>query len=110
MKHICRVDTLNTTQNLIEKILHMIFRQLIITNDDFVEVGLDAAGKTTVLYKLKLNDVVTTIPTIGFNVEKVEYKNLTKKVFPVSTTQWFSTHSCLCKSSTKSTQEKSIFN
>ncbi|CAE8652794.1 unnamed protein product, partial [Polarella glacialis] len=32
-------------------------------------VGLDAAGKTTILYKLKLGEVVTTIPTIGFNVE-----------------------------------------
>ncbi len=28
-------------------------------------LGLDAAGKTTVLYKLKLGDVVQTIPTIG---------------------------------------------
>ena len=34
-------------------------------------VGLDAAGKTTILYKLKLNETVTTIPTIGFNVERV---------------------------------------
>lgn len=34
-------------------------------------VGLDAAGKTTILYKLKLGEVVTTIPTIGFNVEYV---------------------------------------
>jgi GTPase SAR1 family protein len=34
-------------------------------------VGLDAAGKTTILYKLKLGEVVTTIPTIGFNVETV---------------------------------------
>ncbi|KAH9601543.1 Small GTPase superfamily [Trypanosoma melophagium] len=39
-------------------------------------VGLDAAGKTTILYKLKLGEIVTTIPTIGFNVETVEYKNL----------------------------------
>eukprot|EP01137_Pigoraptor_chileana_P020077 Opistho-2@81968 len=39
-------------------------------------VGLDAAGKTTALYKLKTGgDVVTTIPTIGFNVESVRYKN-----------------------------------
>merc|ERR1719493_630938 len=30
-------------------------------------VGLDAAGKTTILYKLKLGDVITSIPTIGFN-------------------------------------------
>ena len=30
-------------------------------------VGLDAAGKTTILYKLKLGEIVTTIPTIGEN-------------------------------------------
>lgn len=35
-------------------------------------LGLDGAGKTTVLYKLKLNEVVNTIPTIGFNVETVQ--------------------------------------
>ena len=28
-------------------------------------VGLDAAGKTTVLYQLKLQEVLMTIPTIG---------------------------------------------
>ncbi|XP_067656635.1 uncharacterized protein [Haliotis asinina] len=38
--------------------------------------GLDAAGKTTILYTLKLGEVVTTIPTIGFNVETVTYKNV----------------------------------
>lgn len=32
-------------------------------------VGLDAAGKTTILYKLKLGEVVTTIPTIGACVD-----------------------------------------
>eukprot|EP00286_Rhodomonas_abbreviata_P026887 CAMPEP_0181296366 /NCGR_PEP_ID=MMETSP1101-20121128/4664_1 /TAXON_ID=46948 /ORGANISM="Rhodomonas abbreviata, Strain Caron Lab Isolate" /LENGTH=57 /DNA_ID=CAMNT_0023401223 /DNA_START=88 /DNA_END=258 /DNA_ORIENTATION=+ len=37
-----------------------------------VLVGLDAAGKTTVLYKFKLNETVNTIPTIGFNVEEVQ--------------------------------------
>lgn len=31
-------------------------------------VGLDAAGKTTILYKLKLGEIVTTIPTIGTSV------------------------------------------
>merc|ERR1719181_869858 len=39
-------------------------------------LGLDAAGKTTILYKLKLGQVVTTVPTVGFNVETVEYKNI----------------------------------
>lgn len=38
--------------------------------------GLDAAGKTTILYQLKLGEVVSTIPTIGFYVETVEYKNV----------------------------------
>lgn len=31
-------------------------------------VGLDAAGKTTILYKLKLGEIVTTIPTIGLDI------------------------------------------
>jgi len=46
-------------------------------------VGLDAAGKTTILYKLKLGEVITTIPTIGFNVETVEYKNISFTVWDV---------------------------
>ena len=33
-----------------------------------VMLGLDGAGKTTILYSLKLSDVISTIPTIGFNV------------------------------------------
>ena len=42
-----------------------------------VMVGLDAAGKTTILYKLHLrgSDCHLT-PTIGFNVERVKYKRL----------------------------------
>ena len=36
-----------------------------------VMVGLDAAGKTTLLYYLKLGEHTTTIPTIGFNVERI---------------------------------------
>merc|ERR1712227_513670 len=46
-------------------------------------VGLDTWGKTTIFYKLKLGEVVTTIPTIGFNVETVEYKNLSFTVWDV---------------------------
>ena len=46
-------------------------------------VGLDAAGKTTILYKLKLGDVVTTIPTIGFNVEMVKYRNIQFTIWDV---------------------------
>mmetsp|Transcript_77769 Transcript_77769/g.218246 ORF Transcript_77769/g.218246 Transcript_77769/m.218246 type:complete len:81 (-) Transcript_77769:133-375(-) len=39
-------------------------------------VGLDAAGKTTILYKLRMGEVVATIPTIGFNIETVQYKTM----------------------------------
>merc|ERR1712007_7990 len=46
-------------------------------------VGLDAAGKTTILYKLKLGEVVTTIPTIGFNVEAVVYRNISFTVWDI---------------------------
>jgi len=46
-------------------------------------LGLDAAGKTTVLYKLKLGEVVTTVPTVGFNVESVEYRNISFTVWDV---------------------------
>nr|XP_043639949.1 ADP-ribosylation factor-like [Erigeron canadensis] len=48
-----------------------------------VMVGLDAAGKTTILYKLKLGKIVTTIPTIGFNIETVEYNNINFVVWDV---------------------------
>lgn len=44
-------------------------------------LGLDGAGKTTILYKLQVGEVVTTIPTIGFNVEQVTYKNLKFQVW-----------------------------
>ncbi|CAK9143646.1 unnamed protein product [Ilex paraguariensis] len=44
-------------------------------------VGLDASGKTTILYKLKRGEFFTTVPTIGFNVEAVEYKNISFNVW-----------------------------
>ena len=37
-------------------------------------VGLDASGKTTILYKLKLGDIVTTIPTIGWMLDDGGYQ------------------------------------
>lgn len=39
-------------------------------------IGLDNAGKTTILYKLHVGEAVHTIPTVGFNVETVTYKNV----------------------------------
>nr|XP_027202188.1 ADP-ribosylation factor 2-like [Dermatophagoides pteronyssinus] len=46
-------------------------------------LGLDAAGKTTILYRFKLGEIVTTIPTIGFNVETVQYRNITFTVWDI---------------------------
>jgi len=44
-------------------------------------LGLDNAGKTTILYQLQVGEVVSTIPTIGFNVETVTYKNIKFQVW-----------------------------
>jgi small GTP-binding protein len=52
-------------------------------NIRIVMLGLDAAGKTTILYKLKLGEKVSTVPTIGFNVETVECKNINFTVWDV---------------------------
>ena len=46
-------------------------------------LGLDGAGKTTILYKLKLGSVESTTPTIGFNVEQIQYKNINFTVWDI---------------------------
>lgn len=46
-------------------------------------LGLDGGGKTTILYSLKLGECITTIPTIGFNVERVEYGGLDMSMWDV---------------------------
>ncbi|KAI3647552.1 hypothetical protein MP228_007773 [Amoeboaphelidium protococcarum] len=52
--------------------------RLLWRNEEYkiVLVGLDNAGKTTILYKLFMNQVVATTPTIGSNVEEFVYKNI----------------------------------
>ena len=54
-----------------------VFDRLLGGNKEYriLMLGLDAAGKTTLLYRLKLGEVETTVPTIGFNVEQVQYNN-----------------------------------
>ena len=39
-------------------------------------VGLDNSGKTSILYRLKIGDLLNTKLTIGFNIEEIKYKGL----------------------------------
>ena len=50
---------------------------------NIIMLGLDSAGKTTLLYKLKLDTIVSTIPTVGFNVENVKYKSLNMTIWDI---------------------------
>ena len=46
-------------------------------------IGLDGAGKTTLLYNLKLGSRITVIPTIGFNIESIEWNKFTFSMWDV---------------------------
>jgi hypothetical protein len=48
-----------------------------------MNVVLCCLGKTTILYKMKMGELVTTIPTIGFNVESIQYQNVSFTVWDV---------------------------
>lgn len=49
-----------------------------------VIVGLDAAGKTTILNKMRYDEVVATAPTIGVNTEDLQIRNVSIKVFDLA--------------------------
>jgi ADP-ribosylation factor protein 1 len=61
------------------------FKKMIQSKKDIriLMLGLDNAGKTTILYKLKLGEIVVSIPTIGFNCERVEFKNINFNVWDI---------------------------
>uniref|UniRef100_A0A8C5RBX9 ADP-ribosylation factor n=1 Tax=Laticauda laticaudata TaxID=8630 RepID=A0A8C5RBX9_LATLA len=53
-------------------------------------LGLDAAGKTTFLSKLNLNEATSTIPTMGFNVETVQtFNNVSFTMWDISGQELF---------------------
>ena len=54
-----------------------------IKNVRIIMIGLDDAGKTTILNVLKIGETTETIPTIGFNVETLDYKGLNFTVWDV---------------------------
>ncbi|KAL7713131.1 ADP-ribosylation factor [Entamoeba marina] len=44
-------------------------------------LGLDSAGKTTILYRFASGETIKTVPTIGFNLEELKHQDLTFKVW-----------------------------
>lgn len=60
-----------------------LYRKLTKRDKEFkiIIVGLHNAGKTTILYKLSLGEVIVTQPTIGSNVEEVQHKNVKLQVW-----------------------------
>ena len=59
--------------NLILKLFSGLMKE---KNVRILMLGLDAAGKTSIVYKLKLGEFISSVPTIGFNVETIDYKGL----------------------------------
>lgn len=48
-----------------------------------IMIGLDSSGKTSILYKLNMGEIVDSVPTIGFNVETIKYKYLVMNVWDI---------------------------
>lgn len=66
---------------MISRMIEKIFP---VRNTKILLIGLDAAGKTTALYRLKLKKPVRdTMPTIGLNVETIVVKNLSLTIWDV---------------------------
>ncbi|KAG9294399.1 hypothetical protein G9A89_001904 [Geosiphon pyriformis] len=66
-------------------LISLIFSNFRILNKEMriLMLGLDAAGKTTILYQLKIGETVNTIPTIGFNVESVTINKLNMTIWDI---------------------------
>jgi len=55
---------------------HILKRFFIKEDKRVLLIGLDASGKTSILYHMKMGHLTTTLPTIGFNVETLEFKSI----------------------------------
>ncbi|PPR07551.1 hypothetical protein CVT24_008747 [Panaeolus cyanescens] len=72
-------------------IVHQLFHRLrygAMEEHTVMIIGLDYAGKTTLLYLLKLGEIVSTIPSIGFNIETVDVGGLMRSAKPLHITGW----------------------
>jgi hypothetical protein len=66
------------------KVVADIFQDLVHPREvRILMLGLDGSGKTTILYKLKLGEVLLAVPTIGFNIETVEFRGLIWNVWDI---------------------------
>lgn len=54
--------------NIFQKVLQGLMGQ---KEAKILLLGLDSAGKSTILYKLKLGEAQNHEPTLGFNVETI---------------------------------------
>ena len=72
----------NSSSNTKSRILlHKIFGKI---HSRIGIVGLDTAGKTSILYKLKTGKNVETIPTVEFNVEEFQFANNIMRALDIS--------------------------
>lgn len=55
-------------------------------------VGMQNSGKTTILYKLSLGEVIITQPTIGSNVEEVTHQNVKLQVWDIGGQESYRAH------------------
>ena len=65
------------------QLIHRLLNSFAELKAKIMMLGLDGAGKTTILYQMKLNETMSTVPTIGFNVEEVNYRGLTFNVWDI---------------------------
>ena len=71
------LEEINCSDCVKQNLLYSLFSNLFIFAEHKIcMVGLDNAGKTTILYQFLMNEVVHTSPTIGSNVEEVVWNNI----------------------------------
>jgi small GTP-binding protein len=51
-------------------------------------LGLDNAGKTTLMYWMKDNQFTETVPTVGLNMETANYKSYLLTIWDVGGKAW----------------------
>ena len=73
------VDTITIMSSIIRRLIDRFYPDTL--GHRVTILGLDYSGKTTLLYLLKLGEIVTTVPSIGFNIETIDIKTSSGKPF-----------------------------